>query len=102
MIEARERVPEHTTEPEVERDAQGPNLMPHRPFDVERVRADFPILHTLARGKPLIYLDNGATTQKPQAVMTGWCSIIRARTPTFIAACITSAKSLRANMKKHV
>lgn len=38
-------------------------------FDVEKVRADFPILHTSAHGKPLIYLDNGATTQKPQAVI---------------------------------
>jgi hypothetical protein len=60
-------VPEHTIEPEVEHDAEGPELVPHRPFEVERVRADFPILHTMARGKPLIYLDNAATTQKPQA-----------------------------------
>ena len=39
------------------------------PFDVDRVRADFPILSTTAHGKPLIYLDNGATTQKPRAVI---------------------------------
>src|SRR5215203_650216 len=38
-------------------------------FDVEKVRADFPILHTKSHGKPLVYLDNGATTQKPQAVI---------------------------------
>jgi cysteine desulfurase/selenocysteine lyase len=38
-------------------------------FDVAKVRADFPILQTDARGKPLIYLDNGATTQKPRAVI---------------------------------
>src|SRR3954453_5635794 len=38
-------------------------------FDVERVRADFPILSTTAHGKPLVYLDNGATTQKPRAVI---------------------------------
>jgi cysteine desulfurase/selenocysteine lyase len=38
-------------------------------FDVERVRADFPILATKSHGKPLVYLDNGATTQKPQAVI---------------------------------
>lgn len=69
MIEAQARVPEHTTEPEVEHDAKGPLLVPQRPFDVEKVRADFPILHTLARGKPLIYLDNGATTQKPKQVI---------------------------------
>jgi cysteine desulfurase/selenocysteine lyase len=69
MIETQPRVPEHTIEPEVEHDAEGPALVPHRPFDVEKVRADFPILHTVARGKPLIYLDNAATTQKPQAVI---------------------------------
>jgi hypothetical protein len=41
MIEAKTRVPEHTIEPEVEHDAEGPDLVPHRPFEVERVRADF-------------------------------------------------------------
>ena len=41
----------------------------HAAFDVERIRADFPILGQLVRGRPLVYLDNGATTQKPQAVI---------------------------------
>ena len=40
-----------------------------RSFDVARVRADFPILRRLARGRPLVYLDNAATTQKPQRVI---------------------------------
>ena len=39
------------------------------PFDVQRVRRDFPILQTKVYGKPLVYLDNGATTQKPNAVI---------------------------------
>ena len=39
------------------------------PLDVKAVRADFPILATLVRGKPLVYLDNAATSQKPQAVL---------------------------------
>jgi cysteine desulfurase/selenocysteine lyase len=39
------------------------------PFDVERLRRDFPILRTSVRGKPLIYLDNAATTQKPQVMI---------------------------------
>lgn len=39
------------------------------PFDVDRVREDFPILHTTVHGKPLVYLDNAATTQKPEAVI---------------------------------
>jgi cysteine desulfurase/selenocysteine lyase len=38
-------------------------------FDVERIRADFPILRRQVHGKPLVYLDNAATTQKPQAVL---------------------------------
>ena len=37
--------------------------------DVERIRADFPILARCVHGKPLAYLDNAATTQKPQAVI---------------------------------
>src|SRR3954468_17321998 len=39
------------------------------PFDVARVRADFPALDQSAHGKPLVYLDNAATTQKPRAVI---------------------------------
>src|SRR5215210_5721475 len=38
-------------------------------FDVERVRADFPILHQKVHGKPLVYLDNAASSQKPRAVI---------------------------------
>jgi cysteine desulfurase/selenocysteine lyase len=38
-------------------------------FDVEKVRKDFPILHQKVHGKPLVYLDNAATTQKPLAVI---------------------------------
>ena len=38
-------------------------------FDVERVRADFPLLRQQVNGKPLVYLDNGATSQKPQCVI---------------------------------
>ena len=38
-------------------------------FDVERVRADFPILQRQIEGKPLVYLDNAASSQMPQVVM---------------------------------
>ena len=38
-------------------------------FDVVRIREDFPILKQKIHGKPLVYLDNGATSQKPQAVI---------------------------------
>jgi cysteine desulfurase/selenocysteine lyase len=40
-----------------------------RRFDPRTIRADFPILSLEAGGKPLVYLDNGATTQKPRAVL---------------------------------
>src|SRR5688500_12536487 len=39
------------------------------PFDPLSVCSDFPILQTKVYGKPLVYLDNGATTQKPRAVI---------------------------------
>ena len=38
-------------------------------FDVDAIRAQFPILARQIDGKPLVYLDNAATTQKPQAVI---------------------------------
>ena len=38
-------------------------------YDVDRIRADFPILHRQVNGKPLVYLDNGASAQKPQVVI---------------------------------
>ncbi len=38
-------------------------------YDVKRVRADFPLLRQTVHGKPLVYLDNANTTQKPQAVI---------------------------------
>ena len=38
-------------------------------LDVQRIRADFPILQRTVNGKPLVYLDNAATSQKPRAVI---------------------------------
>ena len=38
-------------------------------FDVARLRQDFPILSQKIHGKPLVYFDNGATSQKPQCVI---------------------------------
>ena len=40
-----------------------------RPFDLEKVRAEFPILHQKINGFPLVYFDNAATTQKPKVVI---------------------------------
>jgi cysteine desulfurase/selenocysteine lyase len=38
-------------------------------FDIHKIRADFPLLKREVNGKPLVYLDNGATTQKPKVVI---------------------------------
>jgi cysteine desulfurase/selenocysteine lyase len=40
-----------------------------RAFDVQRVREDFPILHQKVHGKPLVYFDNAASSQKPRLVL---------------------------------
>ena len=44
-------------------------VIPATSFDVERVRADFPVLRQTVNGKPLIYLDNAASSQVPQVVI---------------------------------
>ena len=50
-------------------DSAGSPLPQVPPYDVERIRADFPILHQKVHGHPLVYLDNAATTQKPRQVI---------------------------------
>jgi hypothetical protein len=42
---------------------------PAAPYDVETIRTDFPILFRDIYGKPLVYLDNGASAQKPRSVI---------------------------------
>jgi len=49
----------------------------HGGFDVERIRADFPALHQEVNGRPLVYLDSGATAQKPEAVITAIADFYR-------------------------
>jgi cysteine desulfurase/selenocysteine lyase len=44
-------------------------IHPAHGYDVQNVRRDFPVLHQKVHGKPLVYLDNAATTQKPLAVI---------------------------------
>lgn len=46
-------------------------------FDVEKIRADFPILARQVKGKPLVYLDNAASAQKPNAVIDGMAEFAR-------------------------
>lgn len=60
-------------------------MTPSCGYDLERVRADFPILREEIRGRPIAYLDNAASSQKPQAVLdavdrmyaTGYANIHR-------------------------
>jgi cysteine desulfurase/selenocysteine lyase len=46
-----------------------PISQPRSPLDVARIRADFPILSRAVNGKPVVYLDNAATSQKPRQVI---------------------------------
>ncbi|MFW6288569.1 MAG: aminotransferase class V-fold PLP-dependent enzyme, partial [Spirochaetota bacterium] len=48
-----------------------------RTYDVDAIRSDFPILSRPMRGKPLVYLDNGATSLKPQAVIDAEIEYLR-------------------------
>ncbi len=48
-----------------------------RPFDVEALRAEFPILARTVHGRPLIYLDNAASAQKPEAVIAAMAGAMR-------------------------
>ena len=41
-------------------------------FDIQNIRSQFPILSQTVNGKPLVYLDNGATSQKPISVLNSW------------------------------
>jgi cysteine desulfurase / selenocysteine lyase len=44
-------------------------LSPSVPFSAEQIRQDFPILARQVHGKPLVYLDSGASSQKPETVL---------------------------------
>ncbi|WP_316862726.1 cysteine desulfurase [uncultured Cohaesibacter sp.] len=48
---------------------QSPDMASKAAYDIETIRADFPILKREVYGKPLVYLDNGASAQKPQVVI---------------------------------
>ncbi|MDR3667988.1 MAG: cysteine desulfurase [Ignavibacteriaceae bacterium] len=46
-----------------------PGIINKAIYDIDKIRKDFPILKTIVHGKPLCYLDNAATTQKPKSVI---------------------------------
>ena len=57
MTHAPDHAPDHAPRPAV------------NTFDIERIRGEFPILNQEVNGRPLVYLDNGATSQKPRRVI---------------------------------
>ena len=73
LNEIRQLVPAETialTDPsKVPSDALPSLGLSSQPFDVQAIRRDFPILEERVHGKPLIWLDNAATTQKPKSVI---------------------------------
>lgn len=81
--------------------AEASRLVSPRPprsgFDVQRIREDFPILKRQVHGKPLVYLDNAATAQKPQVVIDAIAHYYRAENANvhrgvhFLSECATRA-----------
>ncbi|MGL4974021.1 MAG: cysteine desulfurase, partial [Bosea sp. (in: a-proteobacteria)] len=49
---------------------------PSRPYDINAIRADFPILSREVYGKPLVYLDNAASAQKPKQVIAAMTDLM--------------------------
>ena len=54
---------------EIERVCRIQEVCVEEPFNVDRIREDFPLLERTMRARPLIYLDSAATSQKPRAVL---------------------------------
>ncbi|MEL6387664.1 MAG: cysteine desulfurase [Pseudomonadota bacterium] len=52
-------------------------MTPYRSFDADAIRAEFPILSREVHGKPLVYLDNAASAQKPDAVIDAMANQMR-------------------------
>jgi cysteine desulfurase/selenocysteine lyase len=52
-----------------------PLSKPRSPLDVAKIRADFPILSRTVNGRPVVYLDNAATSQKPRAVIDAMSAV---------------------------
>ena len=57
-------------------------------FDLKKIRQDFPILQQQIKAKPLVYLDNAASTQKPKSVIERLQHFIVVNTAMFIEVSI--------------
>src|SRR5439155_275099 len=71
-------------------------------FDVARIREDFPILQQKVHGKPLVYFDNGATSQKPQAVMDEYRRLLNEKTKFVSVTHVSNALGTIAPVKEIV
>jgi cysteine desulfurase/selenocysteine lyase len=69
LNEIRQLVPTGAAPAQIPSDELPALTLSSQPFDVQAIRRDFPILQERVQGKPLIWLDNAATTQKPQSVI---------------------------------
>ena len=69
-------------------------------FDAAAIREQFPILETEVNGKPLIYLDSAASSQKPQIVLDALHSAYAKPMRMCIVACIISRKRLQMPMRR--
>jgi cysteine desulfurase / selenocysteine lyase len=69
LNEIRQLVPAGTLPAPIATDGLPALSLSSQPFDVQAIRRDFPILQERVHGRPLIWLDNAATTQKPQSVI---------------------------------
>jgi cysteine desulfurase / selenocysteine lyase len=69
LNEIRQLVPAAAVPTQIPADGLPALSLSSQPFEVQAIRRDFPILQERVHGKPLIWLDNAATTQKPQSVI---------------------------------
>ena len=70
-------------------------------MDIQKIREDFPILSRTVYGKPLVYFDNGATTQKPRLVVDALVDEYIPSMQMCIAECIIFHSRLR-NCTRHL
>ena len=89
----------HPPRPAPIHEAPAPDpLAPFRAFDEASIRADFPILSQQVHGKPLVFLDNAASAQKPRAVIDAMVDKIIAADsrPALVTACKALDRVIRA------
>jgi selenocysteine lyase/cysteine desulfurase len=68
-------------------------------FDVRKIREDFPILKQKMHGKPLVYLDNAATSQKPQAVIDALLHYYLVDCANIHRGCLPAQRALHAGLR---